>query len=336
MEKYKLSLIILLVSLLTGCSRSRQYFPRTMEREHIQLVRFDRALMNVNTSTALNDIRLLYDEYPVFMSVWTEDILGIPASDTSYLATALPQFLEDTVYGFKETNERARELFADTRDIEHDLDNAFTRIHYLYPEWPMPDIYLFVSGFNASILFVDDHLAAGVDMYLGSDWKYYNQVVHHYQRQTMRKECLAMDVTSAYLFRHIDFTSSKSRLLEQMLYRGKVMYLLSVLFDQAHEWEVMGWSKEQWQWCHRNERAIWNHMMDKRDLFRTENMVLASYLNDGPFTAEISQDSPGRVGTWIGWQITRSYMEHHPEVSLQQLMAEPDAQKILEQSYYKP
>lgn len=324
------------VGLMTGCTRSRSFFPREMEPTHVDVVRFDRALMNVNAATAWNDIRLLYDEYPVFMSVWTENILGIPVADTAYLASTLPQFLEDTVYGFYETNQRARELFADTRDIERDLDGAFTRIHYLYPQWPVPQLYLFISGFNASILFVDDDLAAGIDMYLGSDWKYYNQVVHQYQRQTMRKECLAMDVTSAYLFRHIDYTSSKSRLLEQMMYRGKVMYLLSRLFDKAKEWEVMGWSKEQWQWCERNERAIWNHIMDKRDLFRTETMVLNSYLNDGPFTAEISQDSPGRVGTWIGWHIARSYMEHHPKLSLQELMAEGDAQKILEQSYYKP
>jgi len=29
-------------------------------------------------------------------------------------------------------------------------------------------------------------------------------------------------------------------------------------------------------------------------------------------------------------------MEHNESVTLQELMAEPDAQKILEESYYKP
>jgi len=76
--------------------------------------------------------------------------------------------------------------------------------------------------------------------------------------------------------------------------------------------------------------------MDKRDIFKTENVVLTSYLNEGPFTAEISQDSPGRLGTWIGWRIAESYMENNRDVTLQQLMAEPDAQKILEESFYKP
>ena len=37
-----------------------------------------------------------------------------------------------------------------------------------------------------------------------------------------------------------------------------------------------------------------------------------------------------------GDEIIVSGLEHHPEVTIQQLMAEGDAQKILEDSYYKP
>jgi uncharacterized protein YjaZ len=65
-------------------------------------------------------------------------------------------------------------------------------------------------------------------------------------------------------------------------------------------------------------------------------MVINSYLNDGPFTSEISQESPGRLGIWIGWRIIDSYMRNNKQVSLTALMANGDAQKILEQSQYKP
>ena len=114
------------------------------------------------------------------------------------------------------------------------------------------------------------------------------------------------------------------------------MYLTAQIFDNLPGYEIMGWTKEQWNWCMQNERAIWHLVMDKRDLFKTESLVLTNYLNDGPFTSEISQDSPGRLGIWLGWRIVQSYMEHNENVTLQELMAEPDAQKILEESYYKP
>ena len=173
-------------------------------------------------------------------------------------------------------------------------------------------------------------------MYLGSDYEYYNRVVYDYQKQTMRKECIPVDVVSAFLFRTLPYTSTKSRLLDQMMYRGKIMYLTAQIFDNLPGYEVMGWTKEQWDWCVRNEQAIWHLVMDKRDLFKTESLVLTGYLNDGPFTSEVSQDAPGRLGIWLGWRIAESFMEHHQDVTLQELIAEGDAQKILEQSFYKP
>ncbi|MCQ2348476.1 MAG: hypothetical protein MJZ65_04725 [Paludibacteraceae bacterium] len=339
MEKYKSFIFICSLPLLMGltaCNKGRSYFPSNMDPQHIEIVRFDHALLNVSADSALQDIRFLYDEYEAFMPVWTENILGIAADDTLYLAEALPQFLQDTLYGFGETNAEVRRQFANIDTIQEQLDAAFTRLHYLYADLPLPLVYFFISGFNASILFVDDDLAVGTDMYLGGDWKYYNRVVYEYQKQNMRKSCIPIDVVSAYLFRNIPYTSVKNRLLENMIYRGKIMYVLSLLLPDYPEYEIMGYTEDQWNWCIDNERAIWNHIMDKRDLFNSESMVLTSYLNDGPFTSEVSQDSPGRVGTWIGWRIAQSYMENNPDVTLQQLLEDGDAQLILRNSFYKP
>ena len=322
--------------MLTACHKGRTYFPKDLEPQRIELVRFDNALLNLHEATIAQDIRVLYEEYPVFMPLWVEDILGIPSEDTLYLEQQLPAFLNDTLYGFKATNQREQELFADVQDLEKSLSLAFARIAYLYPETEIPAMYLFVSGFQTPIYFGDDLIGVGGDMYLGSDYEYYNRVVYDYQKQTMRKECIPVDVVSAFLFRTLPYTSAKSRLLDQMLYRGKVMYLTSRIFDTLPGYEVMGWTKEQWEWCVRNEQAIWHLVMDKRDLFKTESLILTGYLNDGPFTSEVSQDAPGRLGIWLGWRIVESYMENNKDVTLQELMAEGDAQKILEESYYKP
>ena len=333
MKKY---LFIACLMALTACQKGRTYFPKNIEAQQVEIVRFDKALLNVHEASVAQDIKVLYDEYPTFMPLWVEEILGIPAADTAYLEQALPEFLNDTIYGFKATNAKEQAVFADVTDIEKGLSKAFSRIQYLYPETEIPSIYLFISGFQTPIYFGDELIGIGGDMYLGSDYEYYNRVVYEYQKQTMRKECIPVDVVSAFLFRTLPYTSSKSRLLDQMMYRGKVMYLVAQLFDELPGYEVMGWTKEQWNGCVKNERAIWHLVMDKRDLFKTESLVLTSYLNDGPFTSEISQEAPGRLGIWLGWRIVESYMAHNENVTLQELMAEPDAQKILEDSYYKP
>lgn len=336
-SNFKFNILIFVCALLlTACHSGRQYWPKNIEQQTVDIVRFDKALMNVQEATVVEDIRVLYDAYPVFMPLWVEDILGIPSADTAYLAQQLPKFLNDTVYGFKQTNAKEQEVLANVQDLEKDLTQAFSRIKWLYPETEIPSLYLFVSGFQTPIYFGDDLIGIGADMYLGSDYPYYNMVAYDYQKQTMRKECIPVDVVSAYLFRTLPYTGTKSRLLDQMIYRGKIMFLTAQLFDQLPGYEVMGWTKEQWKWCERNERAIWHLVMDKRDLFKTENIVLNSYLNDGPFTSEVSQESPGRLGVWLGWRIAESYMAHNENVSLQDLMQEGDAQKILELSFYKP
>lgn len=341
----KIVYILICLFVLTGCEHGRKYWPKelTLDGERVEVnvefVRFDKALLNVQTDNVQGtkeDIRVLYDEFPDFMPLWVEDILGIPSSDTAYLEQQLPLFLNDTLYGFAQTNAREQEVFADVRGLERALSKAFSRIQWLWPETEVPVLYLFVSGFNAPIYFGEDLMGIGADMYLGSDYEYYNRVVYDYQKRTMRPECIPVDVVSAFLFHTLPYTSTKSRLLDQMLYRGKIMYLTAQIFDDLPGYEVMGWTKEQWEWCVKHERDIWHVVMDKRDLFKTESLVLTGYLNDGPFTSEISQDAPGRLGIWLGWRIAESYMAHNEEVSLQELIAEPDAQKILENSYYKP
>lgn len=340
----KIAIVIFLSGLLIGCNTKREYFPKDIKIVEPEIVRFDTALLNVKSDS---DILRLYTEYPDFIGFFSEEILGIYATDTAFLLEALPKFLCDTIYHFAEINKKVRTTFSDITDLRQELGGAFGRLKYLYPEMQVPQITLFVSGFNASLLFweaetksmvadVPLQIAVGLDMYLGSDYEYYNRVVWNYQKQTMRKECIPADVVSAYLFRTIPFTSDKGRLLENMIYRGKIMYLLSLVLPTEPHYEIMGYSKQQWQWAEKNERGVWQMMVDKRDLWKSDSPLLTSYLNDGPFTSEISQDAPARLGTYIGWKITESYMNNNHDVTLEQLMAEPDAQKILELSKYKP
>ena len=333
---YYILSVIMLMGLLCGCGNKHQYIPKDIEAVEVEIVRFDNAQLAVRPDSVKQDIEQLYANYELFMPIFVEGILGLQTEDTAYLCEMYAQFLTDTVMGFAQTNTTAQELFTNVDSLQEALNTGFSRLHFLYPEWEIPTLYLFVSGFNSSVMYYENIMGVGVDMYLGSDYPYYNQVVYDYQKQTMRKACVAGDVLSMYLAYHISYNSKYNRLLEQMIFRGKQLFLLSQLLPNEPVWEVIGYSKEQWDWCEQYEQAIWNRIMQKRDLFKTESNVMSSYMNDGPFTAEVTQDSPGRLGVWVGWRIVDSYMRNNKDVTLRELMNENDAQKILEQSYYKP
>ena len=330
------SILIILTVLLCACQGGREYFPKDIEAVEVEIVRFDSAQLAVHPDSVRQGIEQLYADYEEFMPMFVEGILRLPTEDTAYLCELYSNFLTDTMMGFAQTNALVQEKFANIDSLQKSINIAFSRLHYLYPEWEIPKVYLFVSGFNSSVMYYDNIMGVGVDMYLGSDYPYYNQVVYNYQKQTMRKECVVGDLMSMYIAYHVAYNSKYNRLLEQIIFRGKQMFLLSQLLPDEPAWEVIGYSKEQWDWCEQYERAIWNRIMEKRDLFKTESTIISSYLNEGPFTAEISQESPGRLGLWVGWQIVDSYMRNNEEVSVQELLSESDAQKILEQSFYKP
>ena len=329
--------ISLLIGMLYGCRNKHQYIPKNIEPVLVEIVRFDSAQLAVRPDSIEVDIRKLYADYEEFMPIYVEGILRIPIEDTAYLCEMYAQFLTDTVMGFVQTNALAQNKFADVDSLQRALNRGFSRLHYLYPDWDIPPkVYLYVSGFNSSIMYYEDMMGVGTDMYLGSDYPYYNQVVYNYQKHTMSKEFVAGDLLNMYIAYNISYNSKYNRLLEQMIFRGKQLFLLSQLLPEAPAWQVIGYTEEQWAWCEHYERAIWNRIMEKRDLFKTESSVLSSYMNEGPFTAEVTQDSPGRLGLWVGWRIVDSYMRHNQDITIYDLIREGDAQKILEQSFYKP
>lgn len=328
--------ILIFSLLLCGCGNRYQYIPKDIEPVTVDIVRFDSALLAVRADSTMQDVRRLYAEYEAFIPLYVEGVLRLSMSDTAYFSEQLAIFLVDTTMGLAQTNALAKERFANVDSIQNALNIAFSRLHYLYPDWVIPTVYLFISGFNSSVVYYDNMLGVGVDMYLGSDYPYYNQVVYDYQKSTMEKEYVVRDLMSMYLAYNIAYNSEYNRLLEQMIFRGKQLFLLSQLLPDTPAWQVIGYTPEQWAWCEHYEQAIWNRIMEKRDLFKTESRILNSYMNEGPFTAEVTQDSPGRLGLWVGWQIVKSYMHHNQEITIHDLINEGDAQKILEQSFYKP
>jgi uncharacterized protein YjaZ len=86
----------------------------------------------------------------------------------------------------------------------------------------------------------------------------------------------------------------------------------------------------------KNEGHVWAAIIENRMLYSNDGRVVRVFTTDGPFTSEFSKESPPLLGSWIGWQIVRKYMERNTEVSLSQLLQETDSQKILSMSKYKP
>jgi uncharacterized protein YjaZ len=77
--------------------------------------------------------------------------------------------------------------------------------------------------------------------------------------------------------------------------------------------------------------------MQEQLLYSTDSKLPSRFINTAPFSKfylEIDNESPGRVGTWVGWQIVRTFMNNN-DVNLQQLL-QMDPIEIFQNSKYKP
>jgi len=234
-------------------------------------------------------------------------------------------------------------VFPNLNAQEQGLTETFKYIKYYYPKAKIPKFVSFVSGFAYQMPVGDNYLGIGLDMFLGKDSKFYKAIIQSvplYLSRRFTPEYIVPRVAETYAHEELFPEPDENRtLLSKMIFQGKILYFLDqVLPENTGDSTKIGYSTEQLKWAQQFEGDIWAYFLENNFLYETDYQKIQVFLSEGPFTPGLGEnrDSAPKLGTWTGWQIVRKYMEENPNITLQQLMAENDAQKILNQSKYKP
>ena len=103
------------------------------------------------------------------------------------------------------------------------------------------------------------------------------------------------------------------------------------------EADLIGYSDEHWAWAEANQTEIWRNFIENELLYSTDGDLERRFLDPAPFSKfglELDNESPGRIGRYIGWKIVQAYMDRN-EVSLQEMIDLPPV-KMFKASRYKP
>jgi hypothetical protein len=186
-------------------------------------------------------------------------------------------------------------------------------------------------------------MAIGLDMFLGKNSKFYGGIsasIPRYQSNRFEPQYIVPRVAEVYVREELVKENDADRsLLAKMVYNGKILYLMDqILPESTADTVKIGFTNKQLTWAKQFEGNIWGVFLENDLLYQTDYQKIQVYLSDGPFTPGIGERgfSAPKLGIFIGWQIVKKYMATNPEVTLQKLMAETDAQKILTNSKYKP
>lgn len=227
--------------------------------------------------------------------------------------------------------------FKDVAPIEDQLTWAFHRLHYFFPEIPYPRVYMHISAFGESVVSAPGILSAGIDKYLGTDYPIYQTLYYPYQIQRMYPGKIVSDYMTGWI--RSEFTEElliqQQRLLDYMIYEGKIWYLVKVILPEESMENISGFSKEQLDWCAKNEKNMWNAILHLQHLYSTDPLVISKYIGEGPRTPFFPKDAPGRAAIWSGFRIVEAYMNNNQSITIQELLR-AKSQDILAQSLYHP
>jgi gliding motility-associated lipoprotein GldB len=276
------------------------------------------------------EVMQLFDLHPEFASLFLQkEQYGAPED----LAREILEVNKDTL--MRELYEEVLINYPDLDDINGQLEMAFKHLRFYFPEFKIPKVYTFVSGFSTDLLVHEDIIVIGLDYFLPSDHRFQPDELPKYISKRYQKEFIVPTLITAISTRFNQTDFQQNTLLAEMIYYGKSYHFTkSILPCTPDEW-IIGYTSEEVADCFNNESVIWTHFVEKDLLFETNPFVLRKYIGEAPNTDEISPEAPGRIGRWVGWNIVDDYRENE-EVSLAQLMSESDTDKIFRLSKYKP
>ncbi|WP_412561636.1 gliding motility lipoprotein GldB [Winogradskyella sp. MIT101101] len=280
--------------------------------------RFDKAYENATA----NDLPKLKQAYPFLFSKHVPDSVWIKR-------------INDTLQGML-LNE-VNKAYPDFTDEKEDLRSLFKHLKYYDKTFSTPRVVTLTNDvdYRNKTIVTDSLVLIALDNFLGENHEFY-QNIPRYLAANMQSDQIVPEVAEGYAKKYT-FQTDRKTLLDEMIYFGKLLYFKDVMIPFVSDAEKIGYTEQQLKWAEANESPIWSHFIENEMLYSTDSKLPSRFIADAPFSKfylELDNESPGRLGQYIGWQIVRAYAENTGEDIMLVLQKEPE--EIFIKSKFKP
>ena len=268
---------------------------------------------------------------------------GLPAMKRKY-PYLFPEQYADSVWLAKQEDtlqqrlrREVRKAFPDFGIYQTDLELFFKHAKYYFPQTQAPRVLTLTTDvdYENRVILTDTLLLIGLDNYLGADHEFYGGL-QHYIAQELDPALLVSDVGSAFARKVVPAPRERS-FIAQLVYYGKALYLKDRLMPLAADTVKIGYTTQQLEWARENESQIWRYFVERELLYSTDKGLGPRFLDPAPFSKFgliLDNESPGRIGRYIGWQIVRSFMDNNKS-NLREMLQIP-GEELFKRSKYKP
>lgn len=231
----------------------------------------------------------------------------------------------------------AKRKFGDFKNQESELRSLFQHLKFYDETFEIPRVITVSDDvdYRTKLVVNEKLLIINLMNYLGKDHEFYQNIPVYFS-ENMEPSQIVSEIAGKYADKYA-FQSQRKTLLDEMIYFGKLLYFKDIMIPNISDANKIGYTQDDVKWANTNEAQIWSHFIENEMLFSTNSKLFSRFTVPAPFSKfylDIDNESPGRIGHFIGWQIVRAYAER-TDVDILKLM-QTDADEIFNKSKYKP
>ena len=262
----------------------------------------------------------------------------------SLLARALIPLVADTsMYQLLDT---IQQVFPPDYPFEKEIEPILKRLIGIFGKDSLliPPFRTFANGFVPKgdsrsvdqLQVLPTFYGIGLHYFLGKDFPYYPASIPVYIRKRFDKEYLPVLIASSISEGMVPEVDPRSQpaLIDHIIRKGIAQYFLDQLLPDTPDSLKFSYSTPQMAWAESFEPALYKGIIPQ--LYSTDYLEYRDYLEERPFSSQISREAPPRIGQFLGWKIVKAYMENNPATSLTELISDKNYTQIFKSANYRP
>jgi hypothetical protein len=302
-------------------------------------MRFEKDLFTLDTANFTQHLDILLAKYPSFGENFLATILNV---DPKWSADSTAGYVLGFISAYRQVYDTAQLVFKDFTPYEKEIKEGLQFVRYYFPNYKdRKKIITYIGPIDGyGDILSDDAIIVGLQQHLGKNFPLYSSTFvqetypaymsNRFEPGYITVNCMKNIMNDLYPEKMDD-----RALVEQMVEKGKRLYVLSKLLPKTEEYKLIGYTKEQLKAVYAHEASVWDLFVQNNFLRTIDNNIIKNYIGEGPKTQELGEASPGNIGSFAGWQIVKKFMQKNPKLALPELM-NTDAEIIFEQAKYKP
>lgn len=335
MRAFYYYITLILIGFLTACSHPDDRAIQNVELD-TKFIDLHLELSQLDTHDVQKSVHQLVEKHPSFIPFLMSEIAALDTTN-DYSDSMVRLFF--THPDLRNLHDTVAQVFKQTDKIQKELSQLLKRIKVKDPDIQVPtELYFYSSGLHhVAFTLQDTMLGIGLDRFFGEDYWPYESMGHPtYLTRNFTIENIPLEAAKVIYHNKYGDDYEQKNFLELMITEGKMLYFIKEVLPGVGEDRILGYTPEQYKWCSENEVFIYKFFADQNLFYEKSHIKTMRYIAPNPTSMGMPEQSPGRTGAYLGFQIIKSYAKQTGK-SLSEILHTPEqAQTILSKAKYKP